>query len=181
MLKIFIKGGEYLENDTGLIKQAKDQTLSLEHSLVSLQKWESKWEVPFLLNNPKDPRSEKTTEMLVDYIRCMTITQNVDPNIYYFITETQFKEIQEYIAKPMTATTFNDKQRPSREIATAEVIYSSMFMFNIPFECRKWHLNSLLTLIHVCSIKNQGDKQMSSAEYAKYRHSINSARQAARK
>lgn len=158
---------------TGEFISAKPTTLMLEHSLVSLSKWESKWCVPFLTDKPK------TVEETIDYIRCMTITQNVDPNVYYFISNDNIAEVNKYISEPMTATWFSDDKRPgrSREQTTAELIYYAMIALNIPFECQKWHLNRLLTLIKVCNIKNDPDKhKMSKNEMMRKNAALNAAR-----
>lgn len=146
--------------------------MQLEHSLVSLQKWESKWCKPFL------SKREKTAEELLDYVKCMTITQNVDPNIYSFLTNENLKEINSYIEAPMTATTINEdkKAKSNREVVTAELIYYWMFSLNIPFECRKWHLNQLITLVKVCSIKNQPPKKTSKKDLLSRNAALNAAR-----
>lgn len=129
----------------------KSVTLQLEHSLVSLHKWEQKWHIPFL-----DKKTEKTTEQTIDYIRCMTLTQNVDPDVYSRIDERLIKKVTEYIDDKHTATFFGSKPQQSRDKRpiTAEVLYYQMISCGIPFECKKWHLNSLLTLIRVCSEEN---------------------------
>lgn len=152
----------------------KTQVLQLEHSLVSLSKWESKWHKPFL------SLEEKTVEETLDYIRCMTITQNVKPEIYNFLTNENLKQINDYIDDPMTATTFSDgNQRPSREIITSEIIYHWMVSFNIPFECQKWHLNKLLAFIKVCCNKNLPPKKMSRSEILQRNKELNEARKKA--
>lgn len=157
MLKLTVPGYEYFNERTNTFGQVKTTTLQLEHSLVSLSKWEEKWQKPFL---GKDP---KTMEQCVDYVRCMTITQNVDPLVYNGLTTQNFETINQYIEAPMTATWFSDKENKqfSREIITAEIIYYWMISLNIPFECQKWHLNRLLTLIRVCNIKNAPAKKKS--------------------
>lgn len=157
----------------------KDVVICLEHSLVSISKWESKWHKPFL-NNEK-----KTNEELVDYIKCMTITQNVDPIAYEFLTKDNFKEINEYIGDSQTATTLtNTKQSGgtrTSQFTTSELIYSWMISLQIPFECQKWHLNRLLTLIRVCNANNsQGDKMSKKDVLNQYR-SLNAARRAKHK
>ena len=107
----------------------------------------------------------------------MTITQNVKPEVYNRLTEDNLKAINDYIENPMTATTFSDiNQRPSREIITSEIIYYWMVSFNIPFECQKWHLNKLLTLIKVCNIKNSPPKKMSRQEILSRNRALNEAR-----
>lgn len=172
MLQIKILGKELYDEKTEEFFETKDQILVLEHSLVSLSKWESKWRKPFLTNE------KKTFEETIDYIRCMTITQNVDPTIYSFINSEIISQVNNYIEEPMTATTFSKKIPGgiNREIITAEIIYYWMVTFNIPFECQKWHLNRLLTLINVCNIKNQPAKKMSKRELLENNRALNSAR-----
>ena len=152
----------------------KAQTLQLEHSLVSLSKWESKWHKAFL------GRQEKTDEETLDYIRCMTLTKNVDPMVYKCLNKSAINQIKEYIDDSMTATVFSDNKsssKGSREIVTAELIYYWMIALNVPFDpCQKWHLNRLLTLIQVCNIKNQPPKKMSRREILSRNASLNAAR-----
>lgn len=172
MISIYIPETEYFDESKSEFVSIKEQTLLLEHSLISVSKWESKWHKPFLEKN------DKTTEEVLDYLRCMTITQNVDPNVYYNISESDILKIKDYIDDSMTATTFSNQGRPNRQIITAEIIYYWMVSFNIPFECQKWHLNRLLTLIHVCSIKNQPSKKMSKADIRSRNAALNAARRA---
>ena len=150
----------------------KEQTLQLEHSLVSLRKWESKWCKPFLSSN------NKTEEEVIDYVKCMTLTQNVDPETYRYLTENNVKEINAYIGAPMTATTFSEDRRgrANREVITAELVYYWMIASSIPFECQKWHLNTLLTLIRVCSIKNNPPKKRSNKDIMSRNAALNAAR-----
>lgn len=150
----------------------KGQTLQLEHSLVSLSKWESKYCRPFL------SRQDKTHEEMLYYIKCMTVTQNVSPDVYTALTDENIQAINAYIEAPMTATTFGDEHMRGngREQPTAELIYYWMIALNIPFECQKWHLNRLLTLIRVCSIKNQPPKKRSAREIMSRNAALNAAR-----
>ena len=173
MLQIMIPGRELFDEQRMEFIQTKPTVLNLEHSLVSISKWESKWHRPFLGKDPKTP------EQSIDYVRCMTIDKNVDPAVYYSIPSSVMKQIKEYIDDPMTATTFSDKkQSPNREIITSELLYYYMTALDIPFECQKWHLNRLLTLIHVCSIKNQPPKKMSKRDIMSRNRSLNAARRA---
>jgi hypothetical protein len=162
---------ELYDEENGTFIYFKEQCLNLEHSLVSLSKWESKWHKPFLTNG------EKSTAETIDYIRCMTITQSVNDDTYRCITNENVNQVRKYIDDPMTATTFsNEKKTQNREIITAEIIYYWMVKFNIPFECQKWHLNRLLTLINVCSIKDTPKKKMPRSEIARRNSEINASR-----
>lgn len=137
----------------------KELTLQFEHSLVSLSKWESKYCKPFLGN-----AHDRTDEEILDYIKFMTLTQNVKDDVYDRLLRTPgaLDKIQKYIDAPMTATTFSNSgsSKGSSERITAELIYYWMIAFQIPSEYRKWHLNQLLTLIRVCEVKNQPQKKM---------------------
>ena len=146
--------------------------LQLEHSLISLSKWESKWCKPFF------SKEKKTGEQVVDYIKFMTITKNVDDEIYDKLSNENIEEINNYIEAPMTATTFSKEQtgKFSKEIITNEIIYYWMIALNIPFECQKWHVNHLLTLIRVCNVKNQPGKKMSKSEILSRNAALNAAR-----
>lgn len=172
MLSIIVPAVEqWDEEKEEFVVSSEDCTLELEHSLVSLSKWESKWRKPFY------SKGERTMEEIIDYIRFMTIKEPSNPDVYGLLTSDNIKEISEYIENPMTATTFSDiNQRPSREIITSEIIYYWMVSFNIPFECQKWHLNKLLTLIKVCNIKNSPPKKMSRQEILSRNRALNEAR-----
>lgn len=172
MLRITIPEVELWDEEKQEFIYIKEQTLSLEHSLVSLSKWESKWNKAFL------GKTEKTPEETLDYIKCMTITQNVDPEIYNYLTPDNINQVNKYIEAPMTATTFSNEKisSTSRETVTSELIYYWMIALNIPFECQKWHLNRLLTLIRVCNIKNAPPKKMSKRELMSRNSALNAAR-----
>lgn len=148
-------------------------TITLEHSLISLAKWESKWCRPFL------KKEDMTDEQTIDYIKDMTLTKNVPEGVYDCLSEKNIAEITKYIEAPMTATWFSgqdEKGKMNGEQITAELIYYWMIALQIPFECQKWHLNRLLTLIRVCTIKNQPPKKMSSKEIASRNRRLNEAR-----
>ena len=151
---------------------AKEKTLRLEHSLVSISKWESKWCRAFF------SKTDMTDEETIDYIKCMTLTQNVDPEVYDHISISNIEEIRQYITAPMTATHFNklENNRPNRETITSELIYYWMIALNIPVEFEKWHISRLLTLIQVCNIKNQPQKKMSKRDLASRNRALNAAR-----
>ena len=172
MLEIVIPETEQWDEVKQEFISTKEQTLKLEHSLVSLSKWESKWCQPFL------SKKEKTVEQTIDYIKCMTLTQNVDPNVYNLLTKDNILKINEYISAPMTATTFHQENKGggNGELITSELIYYWMVSLNIPFECQKWHLNRLFTLIKVCSIKNQPPKKMSKKDIMSRNAALNAAR-----
>lgn len=173
MLKITIPSREMFDEKTQEFIHTKEYTIQLEHSLVSVSKWESKWNKPFL------GKENKSIEETIDYIRCMTITQNIDPVVYNGLTTDNIDMINKYINSPMTATTFHDeKGKINREIITSELIYYWMTSLNIPMECQKWHLNRLLTLIRVCNIKNQPSKKMSKRELMQRNSALNAARRA---
>ena len=184
MLTIIVPPSELFDEKTSKFIPVKGTTLQLEHSLVSISKWEAKWHKIFC-----DDSVKKSPEETLDYIRCMTLTQNVDPLVYYVLTEDCVKKINDYIADPMTATKFNEEQLKKMSVGkprhdekmSSELIYYWMVAAQIPFECQKWHLNRLLTLIRICGIKNEPPKKMSKSDLnAKYRNT-NAARRAAHK
>lgn len=148
------------------------QTLDLEHSLVSLAKWESKWCKSFIESK------DKTEEETLDYIKLMTLTQDVDPDIFSILTKENVEQINDYINAPMTATTFRKVAGGKRnnEFVTAETIYQWMIALNIPFDRENWHLNRLITLIRVTSLKNQPPKKMSASEIMRRNDAINERR-----
>ena len=171
MLQIIVPATEQWDEVKQEFVYTKETILQLEHSLVSLSKWESKWCKPFL------SKEDMTAEETIDYIRCMTITQNVNPEVYTCLSDENITQIHDYIQAPMTATFFRKENGPpSREIITSELIYYWMITLNIPFECQKWNLNRLLTLIRVCNIKNQPAKRRSQREIMEYNTALNEAR-----
>lgn len=174
MLKLVIPARELFDEEKGQFYTSKEQVISLEHSLVSLAKWESKWGKPFLT------KQEKSFSEEIDYIKCMTITQNVDDLVYNSIDTNVLEQIRKYMEAPMTATWFREeKGSASNEIITAEIIYYWMIKLGIPFECQKWHLNRLFTLIRVCSIKEAPQKKMSKKDVFARNRELNNARRKA--
>lgn len=171
MLKLPVAGQELYDEDKNEFIQTKSTVLQLGHSLVSVAKWEAIWNKPFL------SKEDRTDEETLSYIRCMTITQNVPSDVYLRLNASHIEKINNYIDSPMTATTINrQKKNTSREVITAEIIYYSMIALNIPFECQKWHLNRLLTLIDVCNIKSQPQKKMGRSELLNRNRELNRQR-----
>lgn len=175
MLYLEIPGNERWDERKEEFVYSKPTTLQLEHSLVSLSKWESIFNKPYL-------STQLTEDETIEYIKCMTITQNVNPEVYNRITTDMIVKINTYINAPMTATWFSEEEQKkskfsrTSEIVTAESIYYWMIAYSVPMECQKWHLNRLLTLIRVCEIKNRPAKKVPLRDiYAKNR-ALNEAR-----
>ena len=171
MLIINIPSKELFNEKKQEFIQVKGTNIELEHSLISISKWESKWKKPFVSD------IEKTTEENIDYIKCMLINDKQRLYINY-LTEENIKKINNYITDSMTATTFYDDKTTGKkkEIVTSELIYYWMIANNVPLECEKWHLNRLLTLIRICNIKNTPPKKMSKREILEKNAAINAAR-----
>lgn len=183
MLTITIPDREYFDDDKEEFVIIPGQTIALEHSLVSVSKWEAKYHVPFLSNIEK-----KTEEQVLDYIKFMTLTQHVRPEVYGNLSKENVEAIQKYIDDKMTATWFTEdtnrdgtprrRPKPNGEVVTSELIYYWMVAYQIPFECQKWHLNRLLTLIRVCNVKQEKPKNMSKKQLAARNTALNEARRA---
>lgn len=178
MLEITVPRIEGFNDVTGeFVIICEETKLLLEHSLLSMAKWESKWHKPFL-----DEHKRHTTEETVDYIRCMTVSpKNVKKDVYYNIPQNLMDKITDYIDDSMTATWFhNDSSKgKSSAIVTSEIVYYWMITYNIPFDpCEKWHLNRLMTLIRVCSEKNSPKKKMTREEIIERNRRLNEQRRA---
>lgn len=171
MLQIKVREGEVYDEKTKMFLYTTEQTLCLEHSLISISKWESKWHKPFL------EEKAMTNEEFVDYIKCMTLTPNVDPNTYIGLTADHLREIWEYMDNPMTATTIREEKKPGKKIIiTSELIYHWMIELRIPFECDKWHFNRLIMLIRVCCEKQKTPKKMGKNALFSRNSALNAAR-----
>lgn len=175
MIVIDIPENEYYDSVTEMFITIPAKRVKLEHSLVAISKWESKWLKPFL--GPGD----KTMEQKLDYISFMILDEDEPTSIVNMMTESNLKSIIDYIESPMTATTIRQSKssKVSREIITSELIYYWMISFNIPFECEYWHLNRLLMLINVCNVKNAPPKKASTKDILSRNRELNAARRKA--
>lgn len=181
MLPITVPPREFFNNETEeFVYEGKLTTLQLEHSLLSISKWESIWHKSFIsaFSEKKESADPDSAAMIKDYVKCMTLTQNVDPSVYDRLTSENYEDIKNYISNSMTATTFSEPEgAPKRhEIITSELIYYSMIAYNIPFSCEKWHLNRLLALIKICDIKSSKPKKMSARQTMSRNRALNEAR-----
>lgn len=168
-ITIKVPAREFYDRDKGVFINFNGGELTLEHSLLSVSKWEGKYEKPYL-------SSEKTEEEVLDYVRFMTLTKHVDPLIYYCLTEENIDDIANYINKKHHANVFSSKEESkSKEYITATTIYYQMFAQGIDKECERWHLNQLMALIKMCSIKNAPPKKMSKQDVYKRQAGINKA------
>lgn len=174
MLTLIVPGTEMFDERTSEFVTHGDVTLELEHSLVSLSKWESKYEKPFL------GQDKKSTVEVIGYVEAMLLTPNVPEEIFSKLTEENFAKINEYLDMKMTATWFSDQPGApkSKEVITAELIYYWLIVFQIPFECQHWHLNRLFTLIRVCNVKQSKPEKMSRNEIAQRNRELNAQRRA---
>lgn len=151
MLTLKVGGTEYFDESSNKFYVEDYHTLQLEHSLASLSKWESKWETPFF------GEKEKTTEQVLDYIRCMDLSPEPSEEAFKALRERDYEKINEYINQKMTATWFNDRQKPGgrKEVITAELMYYWLVALQIDWEVQYWHVNRLLTLVRVVNEKNK--------------------------
>ena len=176
MLVLNIPEMELFDESTDRFVKIKPQTLKLEHSLISISKWESRWLKPFLT------KENKTREELLDYIRCMLLNPLVDDNVINYLSANDINKIIDYIDSPMTATTItvfeNKKVNQKSETITSELIYYWMISAGIPFECEKWHINRLFSLLKICSVKNAPKTKTNTREYARTQSEINAKRRA---
>lgn len=155
MLRIVIEGDEFFDEETETFGTVGDVVLDFEHSLISLSKWESEFQKPFLSSG------QKTPEEIFGYLKAMVVTPGVDSDVLYRCSKEQIDLIQGYIDSSQSATTFGKmpERRGPGEVITSELIYYWMVAFTIPFECQEWHLNRLFALIRICNIKNSNSNK----------------------
>ena len=175
MLQITIPRMEIWDDEKQEFAYLNECTVRLEHSLVAISKWESKWCKPFLTNS-----RQLTNEEVLDYIQCMMLNKNVDPAVYYILASEYHDEIINYIDHPSTATTFYEpdtgKKKVNDDVITSELIYYWMTSYNIPFEAEKWHIHRLIALIRICNIKNSPPQERSQEDVALMQYRINEER-----
>ena len=176
MLEIEVPASELFDEEAQTFIAVPSAVLRLEHSLVSIPKWESKWKKPFLTHK------DKTREETLDYIKCMSLNQNLNDNVYLALGPKEFKKINDYIDEQRTATTFSNmpKTGKTNRVITSEQIYYWMAANNIPFECQKWHLSRLLTLLQIAGLENSPKKKMPRSEVLSRNRALNQARRKAR-
>ena len=152
-IKLHINEKEIYNDKTNEFFKVKAQDVTLEHSLISISKWEAKWHIPFA---DEKLAKKRTVEQSLDYFRSMCLNPDTDPNFVFALNRSQIDELGKYIQNPMTATTINyiQKQNHKKEVVTAELVYYWMTAYNIPFSCEKWHFNRLMKLIELCAVKN---------------------------
>jgi hypothetical protein len=174
MLKLIILGEEHFDEETSEFSTVGDVEIELEHSLLSLSKWESKFKKPFLSDAVKSP------EEIAAYIEAMIISPNYPHDIVFRLAQHNIKEVNDYIESTESATTFGvlPERKGKGETITSELIYYWMVAFTIPFECETWHLNRLFSLIRICNIKNSKPKKMSRGEIARRNAQLNAERKA---
>lgn len=174
MLTIRVGATDVYDESSGKFGAQGGFELELEHSLVSLSKWESEFEKPFL------GKADKTGDEVLSYIRLMLLTPNPPEDFLQRLSKENMDAINSYIDRKMTATWFSEQPGAPRtnEIITSELIYYWMTVFQIPFECETWHLNRLFTLIRICNIKSAKPKKMSRSEVAARNRELNAQRRA---
>lgn len=175
MLKVVVPGKEWFNETTNEFITFKDTTLLLEHSLLSISKWEAKWKIPFL-----EEKTQLTDAQFLDYIRCMTINHIDDNMIYFNLSADNIGQIRKYMNESFTATTIYRKKKPGssppKDRVTSELVYYWMVSYNIPFECQKWHISRLLSLIDICSFKNEQPTKTPLKQLARERSALNAVR-----
>ena len=147
--------------------------LEMEHSLLSISKWESKWKIPFV------ECQNMTPEQFIDYCRCMTINRQKDQNVYQYLMNVDAQKIGDYMADSMSARILskkNSRKGQNRTRMTSDYFYYMMIQLGIPFECEKWHFGRLMALIDCCQANSGNEPPMSYRERQKYYAELNAQR-----
>lgn len=174
MLQITVPKTEIFNENTNQFLWIPETTIQMEHSLVSLSKWEEKHHKAYL-----DPKLQHSATEILDYFKCMTITKNVKDSVFLALSQRNIEEISSYINDPMTATTFNEMattKKHSSKFITSEYLYFCMFSLGVPIECEKWHINRLMTLLKIFEEENKPQKKRSEAETLNYYAKLNAER-----
>jgi len=174
MLTIVIGEEELFDESTNEFTTDGGQVVELEHSLISLSKWESKYQKPFL------SKEVKTEDEILFYIQCMLISPVENSEILYQLSQPNLDLINRYLESKESATTFGSmpERRGRGETITSELIYYWMVAFTIDWEAQYWHLNRLFALIRICNVKNAKPKKMSRSEIAARNRELNAKRRA---
>lgn len=177
MLTIIIPQSEGFNEITSEFITIPETRLNLEHSLISISKWESKWHKAFLKDNNKTP------EEMLYYIKCMTLNKNVDESVYNFLNHDHINKITNYMKDRQSAAYLNEAgekmlsgKSASGDVLTSDLIYYMMFSLRIPMECQKWHINRLLILIHIFNVKNSAGKKLNKRSILSSNAAINASR-----
>ena len=173
MLQLEIGALDLFEEETSTFYVLDPTTIQMEHSLLSISRWEAEWKKPFFA------REAHTEEQWISYFKYMTITRNVDPLVYTYLSEANRKAITDYISDPMTATSVNNGTSSSNSIVTSEVIYGWLVSLQIPFEVEKWHINRLTMLVQVVNASMSKGKKLPMSEVYSQQREINAMRRAA--
>lgn len=184
MLVLSLTETEYFDSTTREFIYTKPVELKLEHSLLSISKWESIWKIPFLYTHDERGNDTKTREQLISYVKCMTLNKNVPDEVYSCIGTREIMQISEYINSELTATWFKEEPNGAKGESTkltSELIYYLMTANQIPWEAEKWHLSRLFTLLRICDVKSKKEKKMSKAEQMAQQRNLNASRRKSRK
>lgn len=167
-IRVHINPTEMWDEDNARFVNTKPLDITIEHCLSSVSEWEAKWEQAFL------GRKKKTTEMIIDYIRCMVVDHSVTYEDLIGLTSSEneeaLKQIQDYIASRQSATFFQNQRHATggpRDLPTSEVMYSWMVEYGIDWEAQYWHLNRFLNLVHICNIHEERKQKAENEAYRK--------------
>lgn len=177
MLTLRLEKNEFYDEANKKFVYTPEITLVLEHSLLAVSKWESKYQIPFL-SGAQENRSQ---DQILYYIESMIVKPEDPGNAIGYLTAKEISKVNRYIESKESATTFGEMPTTSQgrgETITSELIYYWMVAFNIPFECERWNLNRLFALIKICNIKNSPKKKMPKHSIAARNRELNQARRA---